>query len=143
VPNSLHVYVAATRQQYYTRLCYCRQLSCIYLNGLDIQHHILVIETKVHKLDFLSLLMFIIFSYKLPFKMWAIWLDFFVYIFKRSLISSPRLHLFDKKYSKNSNMKFYNNLKYLVYIWIYFKIRFIHVDLTKLNFPQLPLIKSI
>jgi len=37
---------------------------------------LLVIETKVHKLDFLSLLMFIIFSYKLPFKMWAIWLDF-------------------------------------------------------------------
>jgi len=32
------------------------------------------------------------------------WFFFFFYIFERSFICSPRLHLFDPKYSKNSNM---------------------------------------
>ncbi len=44
------------------------------------------------------------------------------------LLQMLRLHLFDEKYSKNSNiLKYYYNLKELFSIWIYFKIVFIPV----------------
>jgi len=36
----------------------------------------------------------------------------FFHVFERSLFCSPRLHLFDKKYSKNCNIvKYFYNLK--------------------------------
>ncbi len=35
----------------------------------------------------------------------------FFYVFERRLFCSPRLHLFDQKYSKNRNVKYYYNLK--------------------------------
>ncbi len=45
-----------------------------------------------------------------------------------SLLCSPRLHLFDQKYSKNSNIAKYNyNLKWQFSILIWFKIEFISV----------------
>jgi len=48
-----------------------------------------------------------------------VWCQFNV--FKRSLLSSPRLHLFDQKYSKNSNIvKYYYHLKELFSICKYF-----------------------
>ncbi len=61
--------------------------------------------------------------------------------FFKYLLCSPRLHLFDQKYSKNKNiMKNCYNLKYLFSICIYFKITFIPV-IAKLNFQQ-PVFKS-
>ncbi len=45
----------------------------------------------------------------------------FLYVFERSLLCSPRLHLFDQKYIKNSNMvKYYYNFKQLFSICIFF-----------------------
>ncbi len=38
--------------------------------------------------------------------------QFFFNVFERSLLCSPKLHLFDQKYNKNSNIvKYYYNLK--------------------------------
>ncbi len=48
----------------------------------------------------------------------------FIKVFKRSLFCSPRLHLFDHKYSKK---KTYNNVKYLFSMWISVKMKFISV----------------
>ncbi len=37
---------------------------------------------------------------------------YFFYVFERNLLSSPRLHLFDQKYSNQHNiMKYYYNLR--------------------------------
>ncbi len=45
------------------------------------------------------------------------------FVFEKSLLSSTRLHSFDQKYSKNSNIVNYvYSLKELFSIWIYFKI---------------------
>ncbi len=54
-------------------------------------------------------------------------------VLERSFVCSPRLHLFDKKYNKKSNVvKYYYSLKYFFPILIHFKIEFIPV-VTKLN----------
>ncbi len=51
------------------------------------------------------------------------YLRLFFNVFEESLKCSLRLHLFDKKYSKNSNIvKCYYNLKWLFSILIYFKM---------------------
>ncbi len=39
----------------------------------------------------------------------------FFFIERRSALCSPRLHIFDQKYSKNSNIVQYYNLKILQY----------------------------
>jgi len=59
----------------------------------------------------------------------------FLNVFERSPICSPRLHLFDQKYSKNSIIvKYYYNLKQLFSILIYFLK--CHLFLAKLNFQH-------
>ncbi len=46
----------------------------------------------------------------------------FFCVLERSLLCSQKLHLFDQKYSKNSNIvKYYYNLKQQFSILIYFK----------------------
>ncbi len=60
----------------------------------------------------------------------------------KSLLHSERLHLFDRKHSKNSNIvKYYYNFKITVSnILIYFKMQIIPL-MPKLNFQQ-PLLQS-
>ncbi len=52
-------------------------------------------------------------------KKFGISMIFFLDIFERHLLYSPRLHLFDQKYSYI--VKYYYNLKQPFSIWIYFK----------------------
>ncbi len=50
----------------------------------------------------------------------------FFYVFERSLFCPPKLHLFDLKYNKNSNIvKYYYNLHLLIYVVIYLKYIFL------------------
>ncbi len=62
------------------------------------------------------------------FMMKCVWLVILFNVFERSLFCSPRLHLFDQKYFKNSKIvKYFYNLKWLFSISVYNKILFISV----------------
>ncbi len=53
---------------------------------------------------------------------------FFIVVFKRSLLCSPRVHLFNQKYSEHSNIvNYYYNLNNCFYFNIYYKMSFIPV----------------
>ncbi len=66
-----------------------------------------------------------------------------LYIIERSLICSPRLHIFVEKYNKNCNIvKYFLQFKIIFYFNIFFKMQFIPV-MAKLNFQQPLLITSL
>ncbi len=61
-------------------------------------------------------------KYTLVLRIWGRW------DFERSVSCSPRLHLFDQKYSKNIHiLKYYYNFKSPFSIWIHFKMKCISV----------------
>ncbi len=64
----------------------------------------------------------------------------FFFFFERSLLCSPRLHLFDQACKNSNTAKYFYYLNCFLYIYIYFKVSFILV-MAKLNFHQ-PLLQS-